>query len=119
MERRTFLKSAALTIASTMVLSLSRVFNFPAAIASGDLPAGQAAVDPTTDAVANAIGYVADKKKVDTKKYPQAKKPDFMSQSCATCALYTKSNDKWGKCQLIAEGVVASAGWCGSYSKKS
>lgn len=119
MERRTFLKSLAVSSAALITLGLTRSLGLNLAHAGNDLPAGESPVDPATDPVAGAIGYNADKSKIDKKKYPQAGKPDFKSQKCENCALYTKSNAKWGKCQLIAAGVVAAGGWCGSYSKKS
>lgn len=82
------------------------------------LPAGATAVSET-DAVAAAIGYKADLKNVDFKKYPQRKKPDARNQFCKSCALYVPSNDSWGKCQMLTSGLVASQGWCASWSKKA
>lgn len=78
------------------------------------LPAGQTEV-AGTDAVATAIGYISDAKKVDKKKYAQYK----AGQECSSCALYVASNDGWGKCQMITTGLVKSTGWCASYSKKA
>lgn len=82
------------------------------------LPDGQKAV-LETDPVASAIGYKADKKNVDAKKYPQTKKPDYKKQSCSNCSFYTKVNDGWGKCTMLPSGVVAAQGWCGSWQKKA
>jgi hypothetical protein len=78
------------------------------------LPAGQTEV-PATDAVAGAIGYVSDGEKYDKTKY----KNKVAKSNCANCALYTKVNDGWGKCQMLQSGLVASKGWCGSWSKKA
>jgi hypothetical protein len=78
------------------------------------LPAGQIAV-PADDAIASAIGYVSDATKVDHAKYSQYK----AGQKCSKCALYTSSNEGWGKCQMIAAGLVKSGGWCGSFNAKS
>ena len=78
------------------------------------LPAGANEV-PADDAVATAIGYVADSSKVDAKANPTFKK----GQNCSSCALFTKSNDGWGKCQMIQSGLVRTNGWCRSYNKKA
>lgn len=75
----------------------------------GPLPAGETAA-PETDPVPSAIGY-----KVNGAGEKRAAKDDF----CKTCALYTKLNDDWGKCQMINPGVVRSTGWCRSFNKKS
>ncbi len=79
-----------------------------------DPPAGQAEASPS-DALVGAIGYIPDATKVDKKKYPQYK----AGQACGKCALYTKLNDGWGKCQMIANGVVRTSGWCGSFNAKT
>ncbi len=75
----------------------------------------QAMVDEK-DAQAVALGYVADGKKVDTKKYPKF----AASQNCANCALYQgKANDKAGGCPLFAGKQVTAAGWCSAWAKKA
>ncbi|HOY36753.1 MAG TPA: high-potential iron-sulfur protein [Piscinibacter sp.] len=75
----------------------------------------QAMVDEK-DAQATALGYVADAKRVDKKKY--AKYAD--GQHCATCALYQgKAADKSGPCGIFAGKQVASAGWCSAWAKKA
>ncbi len=78
------------------------------------LPAGETEVT-TADVVANAIGYNPDSTKVDVKSNPTFKK----GQDCSSCALYTKTNESWGKCQMIQVGLVRSHGWCRSYNKKA
>jgi hypothetical protein len=68
------------------------------------------------DAQAVALGYAADPKKVDTKKYPKY----AASQNCANCALYQgKAADKAGGCPLFAGKQVAGAGWCSAWAKKA
>jgi High potential iron-sulfur protein len=75
----------------------------------------QAMVDEK-DPQAVALGYVADAKKVDTKKYPKF----AASQNCANCALYQgKPNDKAGGCPLFAGKQVTAAGWCSAWAKKA
>jgi hypothetical protein len=75
----------------------------------------QAMVDEK-DAQATALGYVADAKRADQKKYP--KYAD--GQHCATCALYQgKAGDKAGPCGIFAGKQVASNGWCSAWAKKA
>jgi hypothetical protein len=75
----------------------------------------QAMVDEK-DAQASALGYVADAKKVDVKKYPKF----AATQNCGGCALYQgKAADKAGGCPLFAGKQVAGAGWCSAWSKKA
>ena len=68
------------------------------------------------DPQAVALGYVADAKRVDVKKYST-----FASgQNCAACALYQgKAGDKAGACPLFAGKQVAATGWCSAYAKKA
>ena len=75
----------------------------------------QALVDEK-DAQAAALGYVADSKRVDVKKYPKF----ATGQNCANCALYQgKAADKAAGCPLFAGKQVAGAGWCSAWAKKA
>ena len=75
----------------------------------------QALVDEK-DAQAAALGYVADAKRVDVKKFPKF----VAGQNCASCALYQgKATDKAAGCPLFAGKQVASAGWCSAWAKKA
>jgi len=68
------------------------------------------------DAQASALGYFADAKRVDTKKYPKF----AAGQNCASCALYQgKPNDKAGGCPLFAGKQVTGAGWCSAWAKEA
>jgi High potential iron-sulfur protein len=68
------------------------------------------------DGQAVALGYVAENKRVDTKKYPKF----AAAQNCANCALYQgKAGDKAGGCPLFAGKQVAAAGWCSAWAKKA
>lgn len=69
-----------------------------------------------TDAQAVALGYVADAKRVDIKKYPK-----FMaSQNCANCALYQgKAVDKAAGCPLYQGKLVAGPAWCSAWAKRA
>ena len=75
----------------------------------------QALVDET-DAQAAALGYVADAKRADVKKFPKF----VAGQNCGSCSLYQgKAADKSGGCPLFAGKQVASAGWCSAWAKKA
>ena len=68
------------------------------------------------DPQAVALGYVAEAKRADTKKYPKY----ATGQACSTCALYQgKATDKAGPCPLFAGKLVSSAGWCSAWAKKA
>ncbi len=75
----------------------------------------QAMVDEK-DAQAAALGYVADAKRVDVKKYPKF----VAGQNCTNCALYQgKATDKAAACPLFAGKQVAGPGWCSAWAKKA
>ena len=75
----------------------------------------QALVDEK-DPQAVALGYVADAKRVDVKKYPKF----AAGQNCANCALYQgKPSDKAASCPLFAGKQVAGAGWCSAWVKEA
>ena len=63
-----------------------------------------------------ALGYVADAKRVDVKKYPKF----VVGQNCTNCALYQgKVSDKAALCPLFAGKLVAGPGWCSAWAKKA
>lgn len=68
-----------------------------------------------TDPQAKALGYVADTRKADQKKYPK----HASNQRCDNCALYQgRAGDASAACPLFAGKQVAGAGWCNAYAKK-
>jgi High potential iron-sulfur protein len=84
-----------------------------AALATG--AQAQAMLDEK-DAQAVALGYVADAKRVDVKKFPKF----VAGQNCINCALYQgKPADKAGGCPLFGAKQVAGAGWCSAWAKKA
>ncbi len=83
--------------------------------ALGTAARAQSMVDEK-DAQATALGYVADAKRVDAKKYPKF----AADQNCANCALYQgKASDKAAGCPLFAGRQVAGPGWCSAWAKKA
>ena len=68
------------------------------------------------DAQAVALGYVADARRVDVKKYPKF----AASQNCTNCALYQgKAADKAAGCPLFPGKLVAGPGWCSAWAKRA
>jgi anaerobic selenocysteine-containing dehydrogenase len=68
------------------------------------------------DGQAVALGYVAEAKRVDAKKFPKY----AAGQNCTGCALYQgKPADKAGGCALFGAKQVAGAGWCNAWAKKA
>jgi hypothetical protein len=83
--------------------------------AVGSLAQAQALLDEK-DPQAMALGYVADAKRVDTKKYPKF----AAGQVCTNCALYQgKPTDKQAGCPLFGAKQVAGVGWCSAWAKKA
>lgn len=95
-----------------------RVFMLTLASSGAVLATGaqaQAMVDEK-DPQAAALGYVADAKRVDTKKFPKY----AAGQVCSNCAIYQgKPADKAGGCPLFAGKQVAGPGWCSAWVKKA
>lgn len=116
-SRRTFLKSAALAVATVPAAS----FLMQACTkkdGGGELPAGQVALSES-DPVAVALGYKADGSTVDGTKFPRKATPEGANMTCANCAQYTALNGGWGKCNIFAQGAVAAKGWCNSWVQKT
>lgn len=112
-ERRQFIKTSLFALAALVFPG-----NLRRALAAAPLPAGQNPV-PANDPVATAIGYKAEVKDIDYKRYPARKKPEAKNQFCENCALYSKVDANYGKCSMLTSGLVANKGWCGSWSKKA
>lgn len=71
-------------------------------------------VDPASPQAA-ALGYYADTKKVDAKKWPKHQP----TQLCSNCGLYQgKATDKAAPCPLFPGKQVAGPGWCNAWVKK-
>ena len=126
-SRRQFLTKAAVFVAATAASSgMLGVFAREGYAApkkapgkkgkSKDVPLPAGAVEvPKDDPVATALGYHPDATTVNKKDNPTYKK----GESCSSCALFTKQNEGWGKCQMIQSILVHSGGWCRSYNKKA
>lgn len=112
-NRREFLKKSLVTLASVPAAAAAA----QALMSSKALAADEKLVDEK-DPTANALKYNhAGKKPADYKETRGGVAPK--DQSCSNCMLYTKANDKQGKCQMIATGAVAAKGWCTAWQKKA
>ena len=86
-----------------------------AALVTAAQAQAQALVDEKS-AQATALGYVAEAKRADVKKFPKY----AAGQKCVNCALYQgKAADAAGACPLFAGKQVAAAGWCSAWAKKA
>jgi hypothetical protein len=97
-----------------------RVFMLTLATTGAALATGAHAQTPPMvdekDPQAVALGYVADAKRVDAKKFPKY----AAGQNCANCALYQgKATDAVAACPLFAGKQVAAKGWCSAWAKKA
>ncbi len=101
-----------------MSQSTRRTFLMQVAVAGTALAASQAQAQAKLDEKdpqAVALGYVADTKKVDTKKFPK----HTNDQRCNNCALYQgKATDAYAGCPLFGTKQVAGPGWCSAWAKK-
>lgn len=65
---------------------------------------------------ASTLGYVADAKRADAKKFPKY----AAGQACHNCSLFQgKAADKPGGCTLFPGKQVAPGGWCSAWTKKA
>ncbi|MGE4233656.1 MAG: high-potential iron-sulfur protein [Bacteriovoracia bacterium] len=110
-ERREFLKKLTLGLFSIPVVSIFSSLRLPAAWAGDTVT--------ENEPMAVTLGYHVDASKVDTKKWPRKAAADAKNQFCNNCMFYQKQNDKLGKCQIFTNRLVASKGWCNSWTKKA
>ena len=67
-----------------------------------------------TEPKAASLGYRHDTTKVDKAKFPK----HSPSEKCSNCMAWLgKPADAWAECDLMADRLVASGGWCSSYVK--
>jgi hypothetical protein len=96
-----------------------RVFLMSVAAAGAAMATGaQAQAKPVDekDPQAVGLGYVADAKRADAKKFPKY----AAGQACGNCAMFQgKATDASGPCPLFAGKTVATKGWCSAYAKKA
>jgi len=104
-QRRSFLKSGSLALASI-------------AISAGMGRAVHAATPrlDEKDLTAQSLGYKHDATTVDKAKFPKYKSGEI----CANCQLYqTKAPAAWAPCPIFSGKEVSAKGWCSAYIKKA
>jgi hypothetical protein len=69
--------------------------------------------------MAASVNYSEDKKKVKKDLQTDRQGVKFANQKCSVCALYTKVDEKAGKCALFPNEYVKANAWCASWSKKA
>lgn len=74
--------------------------------------------------MAASLNYVHNNKDIkDAKLKTERQGVKFEQQRCQGCMLYTKvgmkNGEEVGKCQLFANQLVKSSGWCTSWTKKA
>lgn len=61
------------------------------------------------DSIAKALGYKADAKCVDKKKYPKY----ASGQNCNECISFSATaSDDIGNCSQLSDRLVSAKGWC-------
>lgn len=92
--------------------------------AAGGVRNGLRAGEVTTpiseyDATAKALGYVADRKKADAKRFPQVNTEAGKTQSCSNCQQFTPKTKPLGVCLVLPTGLVNENGWCSAWVKST
>jgi hypothetical protein len=95
-------------------LLLRLVFGASAITAVADSGAAAATQLDETDPAAIALGYRANAKLVDRKKFPSYE----VHQSCVNCALFAFGTGIQRPCSLFPGKLVYSGGWCKAWAKK-
>jgi hypothetical protein len=74
------------------------------------------------DALAQSLGYHADAKKVDVKKWPKRAGAEGAKQFCKTCLFYQAKGDPAttaeAPCQIFSGKTVKGGAWCNSWAEK-
>jgi|APCry1669192269_1035402.scaffolds.fasta_scaffold05161_2 hypothetical protein len=111
-ERRSFFKYSAAFLASVTILPYLK--GFTRAFAA-NTPLSE------KDQTAQLMGYHANAKKVDTKKWEKRKGAEGAKQFCHNCQFYSAiaGNKDHGNCTLFPNNTVTANGWCNSWTKKA
>ena len=115
MKRRDFLKNSAAVVAGTALFGKAR-------LAFAEEPQIVALDNPT----AKALGYHHDASKVDPARWPKKAGAEGAKQLCSNCNFAQGEAKKvegkegtWVGCQLFPGKLVASEGWCNSWTAKA
>jgi hypothetical protein len=86
-----------------------------AAVIGSRLIAAENTLLGVDEPIAVALNYVEDATTVDPIKHPKKAGPQGDAQNCASCALYTETEDGVGTCTAIPGRLVRGAGWCSAW----
>jgi hypothetical protein len=112
LTRRSFLSFfSTFLVLAPVLFSVKNLF--AAKNAATPPPPGPKPVEETHP-LAKAFGYKKDASTVDATKFPNYK----AGNNCTNCLQYSKINEGWGKCKIIAAGPVTAGGWCKNWVKK-
>ena len=113
--RRGFLKLISTNF--VMLLAARKVL----AQGAGAKPGGTLEMVKESDPQAQALGYYADAKKVDLKKWPKRAGGEGAKQFCYNCQFYQATGDakksKSAPCQILGMKGVTSLGWCNTWTQ--
>ncbi len=123
-SRRNFLRQLSLgtLLAIPATLTFGRIFS-----AHAQAPKAGAKlemIDPKNPQ-AQALGYITDATKVDTKKWPKRAGAEGAKQFCNNCQFYIvdKGADAakvaTAPCQILMNKGVEGKGWCNTWVKRS
>lgn len=111
-NRREFLKISGVGVLGAFLGA--RLLTQPSPAFAKGLPMVQ-----ESEPQAKALGYYADAKKVDTKKWPKRAGAEGAKQYCYNCQFYQFKGDakasKEAPCTLFPGKHVAAKGWCNSW----
>lgn len=111
-SRRDFMKVLGASLAA--IPFASGLFSLPGRALAADLPPAS-----ENEGMAKNLGYCIDADKKNNQACSERSKDKTKAgQYCDGCQLYTKINDKVGKCMLIQKNTVSAKGWCKSFVKR-
>ncbi|MDH4391018.1 MAG: high-potential iron-sulfur protein [Aquabacterium sp.] len=95
-----------------------RSFVIHLAAAGGAIACGRAVAAPKkfeeSEPKAVSLGYKHDSAQVDKARFPK----HTAAEKCNNCMAWLgKAGDPWAECDLTADRMVATGGWCSSYVK--
>jgi hypothetical protein len=122
-KRRDFLKATGAGILGAALASRILMQASDALAQAGAAGGAAPSAGPVkeNDPQAQALGYHADAKKVETKKWAKRAGPEGAKQFCYNCQFYQAKGDakasKSAPCQIFAGKEVLSKAWCNSWTQ--
>lgn len=120
-KRRDMLKLGAAGILGG-ILGAKILMNSSSALAQGGAAGGKLEMVKESDPQAQALGYSADAKKVNTTKWTKRAGTEGAKQFCYNCQFF-QAGGKDPKslpsapCQILSMKGVASKGWCNTWTQ--